>query len=159
MSKKHFIYRICGKRYALENYYVLKGLTPETMKTIPLTDEQRKEIAYLCVTKGGKAGLDYVKRLERAKTYKQKYYMTYGFVTYEDSQQYAYFAGMCCNLNAPLSEKKQLYDRVRSMFNRVQCRVSVSSQCTLDGNYKPTNIMKNYCTADLSRPVLIRLVA
>lgn len=79
MGKKGFEYEIRGYRYAPESFRAFKGLPGQKMEQIPLSDEQRQKMGYLCLTQGGKAGMAYVKRIERERARKCHYYKTYGF--------------------------------------------------------------------------------
>ena len=47
-------------------------------------------MGYLCVTQSGKAAIDYVKRIERARARKPKSFVTYGFQVREDPRRYVY---------------------------------------------------------------------
>ena len=83
MGKKGFEYEIRGYRYAPESFRAFKGLPGQKMEQIPLSDEQRRKMGYLCMTKGGKAGVAYVKHIERERERKCRLYMTYGFLIKE----------------------------------------------------------------------------
>src|SRR5699024_12087305 len=50
-----------------ESFRAFKGLPGQKMEQIPLSDEQRQKMGYLCLTQGGKAGMAYVKRIERER--------------------------------------------------------------------------------------------
>ena len=79
MGKKGFEYEIRGYRYAPESFRAFKGLPGQKMEQIPLSGEQRRKMGYLCMTQGGKAGVAYVKHIERERERKCRLYMTYGF--------------------------------------------------------------------------------
>ena len=55
MGKKGFEYEIRGYRYAPESFRAFKGLPGQKMEQIPLSDEQRQKMGYLCLTQGGKS--------------------------------------------------------------------------------------------------------
>ena len=46
---------------------LLKDCRGRKWEQIPLSDEQRRKMGYLCMTKGGKAGVAYVKHIERER--------------------------------------------------------------------------------------------
>ena len=84
MQKSRFQYHIQGYRYAPESFHAFKGLSGHRPIEIPLSDSQRQQMDYLCVTQGGEAAIDYVKRIERARARKPKSFVTYGFQVRED---------------------------------------------------------------------------
>lgn len=53
-------------------------------------------MGYLCVTQSGKAAIDYVKRIERARARKPKSFVTYGFQVREDPRRYVYAPSLRC---------------------------------------------------------------
>lgn len=63
MQKSRFQYHIQGYRYAPESFHAFKGLSGHRPVEIPLSDSQRQQMGYLCVTQGGEAAIDYVKRI------------------------------------------------------------------------------------------------
>ena len=67
MSKLKFEYNIRGYRYAPESFHIYKGLPGQKKKEIPLSDEQRQQMGYLCLTEGVKSAVDYVKHIERER--------------------------------------------------------------------------------------------
>ena len=79
MGRKRFEYEIRGYRYASESFRAFKGLPGQKMEQISLSGEQRRKMGYLCMTQGGKAGVAYVKHIEREREHKCRRYMTYGF--------------------------------------------------------------------------------
>ena len=133
MGKKGFEYEIRGYRYAPESFRAFKGLPGQKMEQIPLSDEQRRKMGYLCMTQGGKAGVAYVKHIERERERKCRLYMTYGFL---------------------LKERLDTLRAFREHLAQYGGRIEQSVECELDGNYRPVKVRKNYETADLSRPVV-----
>lgn len=103
MGKKGFEYEIRGYRYAPESFRAFKGLPGQKMEQIPLSDEQRRKMGYLCMTKGGKAGVAYVKHIEREQERKCHLYMTYGFLIKENPHRYVYCAELRCRESDPLA--------------------------------------------------------
>ena len=103
MGKKGFEYEIRGYRYAPESFHAFKGLPGQKMEQIPLSDEQRRKMGYLCMTKGGKAGVAYVKHIERERERKCRLYMTYGFLVKENPHRYVYCAELRCRESDPLA--------------------------------------------------------
>ena len=74
MSKLKFEYNIRGYRYAPESFHIYKGLPGQKKKEIPLSDEQRQQMGYLCLTEGVKSAVDYVKHIERERERKCRQY-------------------------------------------------------------------------------------
>ena len=101
MGKKGFEYEIRGYRYAPESFRAFKGLPGQKMEQIPLSDEQRRKMGYLCMTQGGKAGVAYVKHIERERERKCRLYMTYGFLIKENPHRYVYCAELRCRESDP----------------------------------------------------------
>ena len=96
MSKLKFEYNIRGYRYAPESFHIYKGLPGQKKKEIPLSDEQRQQMGYLCLTEGVKSAVDYVKHIERERERKCRQYMTYGFMLKENPHEYVYCPSLRC---------------------------------------------------------------
>ena len=64
MKKKKIHYAIFGYRWNPESFQASKGLTRSSMKRVPLTDEERREVGFLYLTKGFDAAVGYVKHVE-----------------------------------------------------------------------------------------------
>ena len=79
MGRKRFEYEIRGYEYAPESFRAFKGLPGQKMEQISLSGEQRRKMGYLCMTQGGKAGVAYVKHIEREREHKCRRYMTMAF--------------------------------------------------------------------------------
>lgn len=103
MGKKGFEYEIRGYRYAPESFRAFKGLPGQKMEQIPLSGEQRRKMGYLCMTQGGKAGVAYVKHIERERERKCRLYMTYGFLIKGNPHRYVYCAELRCRESDPLA--------------------------------------------------------
>ena len=84
MRKTSFEYHIHGYRYAPESFRIYKGLPGQKKTEIPLSDEQRYQVGYLCLTQDIKSAVDYVKHIERERERKCRQYMTYGFLLKEN---------------------------------------------------------------------------
>ena len=117
MGKKGFEYEIRGYRYAPESFRAFKGLPGQKMEQIPLSGEQRRKMGYLCMTQGGKAGVAYVKHIERERERKCRLYMTYGFLIKENPHRYVYCAELRCRESDPLA-----------------VRLDISTPCTPGGS-------------------------
>ena len=102
-------------------------------------------MGYLCVTQSGKAAIDYVKRIERARARKPKSFVTYGFQVREDPRRYVYAHSLRCRPDAPLTERLGILEQL--------------TECKLDGRFRPANVRRRYVTADLNRPVVVHLRA
>lgn len=156
MDMTRFEYQIRGYRYAPESFRAFTGLPGQEKKEVPLSAEQRQKMGYLCLTQGGKAGVDYVKRIERERERKCRRYMTYGFSLKEEPRRYVY---------SPVKESDTLEERLcvlrlfREQLARSQGRIEQSTSCELDGHFRPVNVQRNYVTADLGRPVVVWLYA
>ncbi len=116
-------------------------------------------MGYLCVTQGGKAAIDYVKRIERARARKPKSFVTYGFQVREDPRGYVYAHSLRCRPDAPLTERLGILRELRAQFALDGGRVEQLTECELDGRFRPVNVRRRYVTADLSRPVVVHLRA
>ena len=157
MGKKGFEYEIRGYRYAPESFRAFKGLPGQKMEQIPLSGEQRRKMGYLCMTQGGKAGVAYVKHIERERERKCRLYMTYGFLIKENPHRYVYCAELRCRESDPLAVRQDTLRAFREHLAQYGGRIEQSVECELDGNYRPVKVRKNYETSDLSRPVVVWL--
>ena len=157
MGKKGFEYEIRGYRYAPESFRAFKGLPGQKMEQIPLSGEQRRKMGYLCITQGGKAGVAYVKHIERKRERKCRLYMTYGFLIKENPHRYVYCAELRCRESDPLAVRLDTLRAFREHLAQYGGRIEQSVECELDGNYRPVKVRKNYETADLNWPVVVWL--
>ena len=157
MGKKGFEYEIRGYRYAPESFRAFKGLPGQKMEQIPLSDEQRRKMGYLCMTQGGKAGVAYVKHIERERERKCRLYMTYGFLIKGNPHRYVYCAELRCRESDPLAVRLDTLRAFRECLAQHGGCIEQSVECELDGNYRPVKVRKNYETADLSRSVVVWL--
>ena len=157
MSKLKFEYNICGYRYAPESFHIYKGLPGQKKNEIPLSDEQRQQMGYLCLTEGVKSAVDYVKHIERERERKCRQYMPYGFMLKENPHEYVYCPSLRCRESDTLKTRLCILQAVREKLARDKGRVEQSVECDLDGHYRPVNIRKHYATADLRRPVMVWL--
>ena len=152
MSKLKFEYNIRGYRYAPESFHIYKGLPGQKKKEIPLSDEQRQQMGYLCLTEGVKSAVDYVKHIERERERKCRQYMTYGFMLKENPHEYVYCPSLRCRESDTLKTRLCILQAVREELARDKGRVEQSVECDLDGHYRPVNIRKHYATADCALP-------
>ena len=159
MQKSRFQYHIQGYRYAPESCHAFKGLSGHRPIEIPLSDSQRQQRGYLCVTQGGEAAIDYVKRIERARARKPKSFVTYGYQVREDPRRYVYATSLRCRPDAPLTERLGILRELRAQFALDGGRVEQLTECELDGRFRPVNVRRRYVTADLNRPVVVHLRA
>ena len=159
MKKQRFQYGISGYRWSPASFHVTKGLVGQKKKPLPLTSEERSEVGYRVITKGFQAAISYIKQIERKRTheYENLLYVTYGFWLKEDPKRYLFCKQVCCRADAPLAERLGLFKMIRSDLLQRSCQVVTSEQCELDGSYQPVNIKTNTVTADLSRPLVVRL--
>ena len=159
MQKSRFQYHIQGYRYAPERFRAFKGLSGHEPVEIPLSDSQRQQMGHLCVTQGGKAAVDYVKRIERASVRKPEFFVTYGFQVREEPRGYVYAPSLRCRPDAPLTDRLGILRELRAQFALDGGRVEQLTECELDGRFRPANVRRRYVTADLNRPVVVHLRA
>lgn len=157
MKKKRFHYAITGYRWAPESFHVSKGLTRDSMRDVPLTDEERREVGLLYITKGFDAAAGYVKHVERTHIRQRKSLMTYGFLTKEAPGRFAYCPQLYFRADAAMDERLYMFKKIRSVLEETNGRVVTSTECDLDGEYRPVNIKENAVTADFSRPLRIHM--
>ncbi len=155
MKKKRFHYSISGYRWAPESFRAAKGLAGRPAQNIPLTDKQRHEVGLLSLTKGPNVAIGYVKHIERARERQRRKMITYGFLSKEVSGRFVYCPQLSFRADAPISERLRVFKKIRDILEDTDGRVVVSTECELDGQYRPTNVKENTITADFSRPLTI----
>ena len=149
MKKNKFHYAISGYRWAPESFHVSKGLTKNSMRSVPLTDEERREVGRLFLTKGFKAAVGYVKHIERARERQRRKVITYGFRTQEEPGRFVYCPQLYFRADAPIGERLRVFKQIRDVLGENDGRVVTSTECDLDGKYRPTNVRENTVTACL----------
>ena len=159
MGKKGFEYEIRGYRYAPESFRAFKGLPGQKMEQIPLSDEQRQKMGYLCLTQGGKAGMAYVKRIEWERARKCHYYKTYGFFLKDEPHRYVYCPSLWCRESDTPEARLDILRLYREHLAQTGGRIEQSTQCEFDEHFRPVHVRKNYVVADLSRPLVVWLYA
>lgn len=157
MSNSRFWYEIRGCRYAPELFRAYKGLQGQKKMEMPLTSDQRSQLGNICLTQGGKAGVAFLKHIEREKEHRCHQYMTYGFMLKEEPRRYVYCADLLCRERDPLAVRLHTLRSFRQHLARDEGRIEQSTECELDGYYCPANVRKNYVAADLKRPIVIWL--
>lgn len=155
MKKKKIHYAIFGYRWSPGSFQASKGLTRSSMKRVPLTDEERREVGLLYLTKGFDAAVGYVKHVERTRERQRKSIITYGFRTRETPRQFVYCPQLHFRADAALDERLDMFKKIRSVLEKTNGRVVTSAECDLDGEYRPINVRENTVTADFSRPLRI----
>ena len=155
MKKKRFHYSISGYRWAPESFRAAKGLIGQPAKNIPLTNEQRHEVGLLSLTKGPDVAIGYVKHIERARERQRRKIITYGFLSKESPGQFVYCPQLYFRADAPIGERLRIFKEIRAGLCENDGRVVTSTECELDGEYRPTNVRENTVTADFSRPLTI----
>lgn len=155
MKKKQFHYSISGCRWAPESFGASKGLTKDSRKAIPLASDERREVGILILTKGPDAAIGYVKHIERARERQRKKIITYGFFTKESPGQFAYCPQLYFRADAPVGERLRVFKQIRDILGENDGRVVTSTECELDGEYRPTNVRENTVTVDFNRPLRI----
>lgn len=155
MKKQRFHYAISGYRWAPESFHVSKGLTKNSMKNVPLTAEERREVGLLFLTKGFDVAAGYVKHVERARERQRKGIITYGFRAKETPGQFVYCPQLYCRSDAALDERLYMFKKIRGVLDETDGRVVTSTECDLDAEYRPTNVKENTVTADFGCPLRI----
>ncbi len=157
MKKQRFHYSISGYRWAPESFHVWKSLAGQPKKEVPLTSEERSEMACRFLTKGFWDAIGYVKHIERKCAHKQHTYVTYGFWAKESASRYIYSLQLQCRAEADLSERLCIFKELRRHLEESDGRVEISVECELDENCNPVHIKRNVVTADFSCPLRIWL--
>ena len=121
-----------------------------------MTREERREVGYQFITKGFRAAVSHAKHIERARAHKKQSHITYGFWLI-DEQRYLYCPQLYCPAEAPLAVRLSLFKMIHDGLKRRACQVEISTECDLDGAYRPVNIKTKTVTADLSRPLTVWL--
>lgn len=155
MKKKRFHYIIRGSRWLPENFRVSKGLTEHSMKNVPLTLEERREVGNLCLTKGFEAAVGYIKHVERARERQSRKIITYAFLSKEVPGRFVYCPQLYCRADDAIDKRLRIFKTIRSVLEETNGRVVISTECELDGEYRPTNVKENTITADFSRPIRV----
>ena len=157
MNKLRFEYGFSGYRWAQVRCQVIKGLPGQKKTAVPLTHEERSEVGRRFLAGGFQAAVGYVKHIERKQEHKSQLRVTYGFWLKEEPGRYLYCPQACCRADAPLAERLGLFKMIRSNLTRRTCRAETTTQCELDGAYRPVHVTTNTVTADLSRPLMVWL--
>lgn len=158
MKNQRFQYGIGGYRWAPESFHVLKGRPGQKKKEVAMTREERQEVGYRFITKGFRAAVAHAKHIERAQARKKHSHITYGFWLMGE-QRYLYCPQLYCPADATLAVRLSLFKMIRDSLKQRACQVEISTECELDGAYRPVNIKTNTVTADLSRPLTVRLIS
>ena len=125
------------------------------MKIVPLTAEEQKETGILFLTKGPDAAIGYVKHIERARERQRRKVITYGFRTQKEPGQFVYCPQLYFRADAALNERLYMFKKIRGVLKETNGRVVTSTECELDGEYRPVSVKENAVTADFSRPLCI----
>ena len=157
MKKERFHYAVSGCRWAPESFRASKWLDGHPRKNIPLTLEERCEVGRLFLAKGFQEAKAYIKHVERAKEHSRKKVLTYGFFTNELSREFIYCPQIYFYAGASIGERLWVFKRIRAVIAEAGGRVTVSTECELDGAYRPMNIKENAVTANFSRPLCITM--
>lgn len=157
MKKQRFHYTISGYRWAPESVRVGKGLTGQPPKNLQLTAEERSNIGLLVLTKGFDAAVGYVKHIERAKERQRRKMITYGFYAKGSASQMVYCPQLTCRSDASLKERLCIFRMIRNDLREKGGRITTSTQCELDGNFRPKNVKENTITVDFCRPLCISM--
>ena len=155
MGKKRFYYAISGYRWAPESFRASKGLTEDSWGVIPMTPDEQREMVILLMKDGFDTAIGYVKHVERARERQRKSVMTYGFLTKEVPGQFVYCPQLYFPSDASIDERFRMFKKIRGVLEETDGRVTVSTECELNGEYVLMNIRENTVTADFDRPVCI----
>lgn len=157
MKNKHFHYSIIGYRWAPESFQASRRIAGHPARNIPLTFEERHEVGMLYLTRGPKIAIGYVKHIERARERQRTSIISYGFYTKESKKQFVYCPQLHCPVDAAIVERLRLFKKIHSVLAEKGGRTVVSTECDLDGEYRPMNIRENSVTVDFSRPLRISM--
>ncbi len=157
MAKQCFQYGISGYRQMPESFRAFKGLRGISKEVVPLTRAERSEVANQFLKHGFRAAVAHIKHLERQREHRSKRYVTYGFKAQEQPNLFVYCPQVYCRADAPIEERLRVFKRVRRQLEHDNGEVKTSTECELDGEYRPVNIRKNIVTADFNRPIRIWL--
>lgn len=113
----------------------------------------------LCLTQGGKAGMAYVKRIERERARKCHYYKTYGFFLKDEPHRYVYCPSLWCRESDTPEARLNILRLYREHLAQTGGRIEQSTQCEFDEHFRPVHVRKNYVVADLNRPLVVWLYA
>ena len=158
-------YTCSGYKYAPESFVSFKciidrsGRGNHRYERLNLPREQEHEIGYAYITQGRKAAADLAKRYDRARSKTTKFFVTYGFFSAGSDRTYHFTRDLYCLPDAPIAKRFDIYKRFKEQLLAVGCKVEQSTQCELDGDYQPVNVMINYETVDITRPIIVRLRA
>ena len=155
MKKKRFHYAISGYRWAPESYRVSKRLAENFCSVIPLTPDEQREMVIFLMRDGFDTAIGYVKHMERVKERQCKSVMTYGFLAREAPGQFVYCPQLYFPFDIGIDERLRMFKKIRGVLEETDGRVTVFTECELNGEYDPVNIRKSTVTADFSRPVCI----
>ena len=157
MKNKHFHYSISGYRWAPESFRASKRIASQPRQSIPLSFEERYEVGMLALTKGPETAIGCVKHIERARERQRRQIITYGFRAKESTRQLVYCPQLYCPSDAAIVERLRLFKKIHSVLAEKGGRTVVSTECDLDGEYRPMNIRENSVTVDFSRPLRISM--
>ena len=109
----------------------------------------------LSLTKGPDAAIGYVKHIERTRERQRRKIITYGFLSKEAPGQFVYCPQLYLRADAALKERLYMFKKIHGVLEETNGRVVTSTECELDGEYRPINVKENTVTADFSRPLRI----
>lgn len=155
MKKKRFHYAISGYRWAPESFRASKGLSEDSWRAIPLTPDERREMVILLTIDGFDTAVGYIKHIERVRERQRKSMMTYGFLTKEVPGHFVYCPQLYFQFDAAIRERLRMFRKIRGILEETDGRITVSTECELNGKYEPMDIKENTVTADFGRPVRI----
>ena len=150
MKRQRFHYAVSGYRWAPESFQASKSLAGQPGKEIPLSSEERYELGRLFLT-------GYAKHVERIRERQYRSTITYAFRAKEAPRQLIYCPKIYCRFDASLQERLRVFKEIRRVLEKNHGRVTISTSCELDGEYRPTNIKENFLTVDYSRPLRISM--
>ena len=157
---KRIRYTCSGFTSAPESFKVYRALIDQSGKgnnayqLINLPKDIARDIGYCCITKGRAEAEIMIKRYVRDYEKKSRQMRTYGFFTNERPSTYL-FTRDWIGTDAPIDRQLRLYKQMKEYFRTV--RHVESQTATLGAGYAVESVEDKVYTANLSRPVIIRL--
>lgn len=155
---KRAFYRISGYRYAPESFRAWKiyNVCPDKEISLNLTPDQSRELGNICICKGVKAGVDYLKRIDRQNCKRVRLHITYGYRIIGNPRTYLYIRELFIRADASIDKRLYAFCRLKQQLMETNGQIEGFSSCTLNGEYQPENVKQKYLSADFRRPILIK---
>jgi len=156
-------YTCSGYKHATESFRSYKVFIDQSGRgnhsyiPLKLSKDQEWEIGYACMTKGKEAARALAKKYDRQRSKKPRQFITYGFLDANDKHRYHFTQQLRCLPDSPLTERHRIFKEFKDYLLRHDGKIKRYDQCKLDGHYRPEEVTEVYDTADISKPVIVRL--